>query len=103
MSRTSRDRFLHAKSVTLPSHSTHKALTDPLTHSYHIVLSREYCTAPENRATVERLVHGSDETCAWAAVLDVHVFADSTFDWSAPPLLHPPPPQLVRKANTASP
>ena len=46
------------------------------------MLSREYCEAPENRAAVERLAHESDATCAWAAVLDVHVFADSTFDWS---------------------
>lgn len=63
-------------------------------HSFHIVLSREYCTAPENRATVERLAHASEETCAWAAVLDVHVFADSTFDWSAPS--HNSTPQLPR-------
>ena len=88
MQRTSRDKFLHAKSVHIyhnlpPSTQTHADDPPPfLFHSFHIVLSREYCEAPENRAAVERLAHESDATCAWAAVLDVHVFADSTFDWS---------------------
>ena len=52
-------------------------------HSYHFVLSKSVCKTPNQIERVSSLVYECDELCTWSSILDVHMFAEDSFNWFA--------------------